>query len=430
MDAALTSPQTAEPDARAGAPGPDASEPEPRRPASAATLTLLALTLLGLLVALAPQQPSVSALLDAAAQQRTVYRYDRALALAQMARAEAPAAPQPACDAGMTLTLQREASQAAAAYQVCATLAPQDGAAWLALGDALAASASPHDSPAAASAWTHAANLGVDDAWARLAERAEQLGDLTGAGAAWARVAPDGANAELAAAHLGLLALARGDAGAARAHLARLASAGSSDALATQLRDAGVFFFDQQTPQFAQDWVGIGHALLSLSLPALALGPFQRALALAPSDPSATAYTGYTLWTLGQRAAARPLIAAGVSGPLVLPFGWYAAGVVAQADGHAALALKDYQAGLRGDPRNAALWQAAGDAAVASQDYLTAQLSYQNAAQYSQTPGATIALISFYLTQGIGISDGTALTAIRTGLERFPDSERLLCLEA
>ncbi len=390
----------------------------------AESLVALALVALALVVALAPQRPGVTALLNAATEQRAVYRYDRALALYAEARAEVPGDPRPACAAGATLALQREFTAAVAAYQACVTLASDDADAWLALGDALAAAGRAGDG---AAAWRQAARLGLSEAWARLAERDERLGLLDAAASDWARISPDGALGELASAHLGLLALARGDAAIAQAHLARVA--GSTSSLALQLRDTGVFLFDQRTPSFAVDWEGIGHALLSLGLPALALGPFQRAVALAPGDGAAHAYYGYTLWILGERAAARPQIAAGLAEAPVLPFAYYAAGQVALHDGKAALALEYFQTGLLNDAHNPTLWSAAGDAALASGQYLVAELSYQNAAQESDSPDATITLVRFYLAQGLGMDDGTALQAARDGILRFPQNERLVYLQ-
>ena len=390
-------------------------------------LAALALVALALVVALAPQRPSVTALLNAAAEQRAAYRYDRALALYAEARAEDPGDPRPTCAEGEVRILQREPVAAVAAYQACVAQAPGDADAWLALGDALAATGQASDAAPSAAAWRRAAALGAAEGWARVAQRNERMGQLDAATSAWAQVSPDGALGELAAAHLGLLALARGDASAARAHLARVA--GSSSALALQMRNAGVFLFDQRTPAVALDWEGIGHALLGLGLPSLALGPFQRAVALAPGDGSARAYYGYTLWLLGERADARPQIAAGIVNPPILPFAYYAAGQVALSDGKAALALEYFQAGLESDAHNAALWSAAGDAALASDQYLVAELSYQNAAQASDTPDATITLVRFYLTRGLGLDDGTALEAARDGIARFPQSEPLVFLQ-
>ncbi len=394
------------------------------RPGSLVALTLVALALV---VALVPQRPGVAALLNAATQQRDAYRYDRALAFYAEARAEAPSDPRPTCAEGAVLVLQREPLAAVAAYQDCVAQAPGDAEAWLTLGDTLAATGRARDDAASVAAWQRAAQLGSAEGWERMAERDERLGLLDAATSAWAQVSPDGALGDLAAAHLGLLALARGNASAARAHLARVA--GSTSDLATRMRNAGIFLFDQRTPAVALDWEGIGHALLGMGLPALALGPFQRAVALAPGDGSAHAYYGYTLWLLGERAAARTQVAAGLVDPPTLPFAYYAAGQVALSDGKAALALAYFQAGLRGDAHNAALWGAAGDAAVASGQYLVAELSYQNAAQESATPDATITLIRFYLTRGLGLDDGTALEAARNGILRFPQSEPLVYLQ-
>src|SRR5579859_4570460 len=138
------------------------------RPSS---LVALALVALALVVTLAPQRPGVTTLLNAAAQQRAVYRYDRALALYAEAHAEIPGDPRPTCAEGETLVLQREAVAAAAAYQACVALAPGDAGAWLALGDALAATGRVGDDALSVAAWRRAAQLGLAEGWARMAER-------------------------------------------------------------------------------------------------------------------------------------------------------------------------------------------------------------------------------------------------------------------
>ncbi|HEX9036575.1 MAG TPA: hypothetical protein VF808_06240 [Ktedonobacterales bacterium] len=397
-------------------------------PRSLGTRVALALAALALALALLPQAPGVSALLDAAAGQRAVYRYDRALALYAQARALDPADPRPACAEGAIYLLQLLPASAASAYQGCVALAPGEASAWLGLGDALAATADTR-SGAATTAWSRAAQLGSPDAWARLAQRDERAGQLDAATRDWAQITLDGgALGELAAAHLGLLALARGNADAARAHLARVYV--STSPFALKLRDSGVFIFDQRPPQFALDWLGIGHALLGLGLPTLALDPLRQAVALAPANGSAHAYYGYTLWMLGQRAAARPQIAAGLVDPPYVPFADYAAGVVALGENQPTVALAHFQRGLRVDARNPALWGAAGDAALASGQYEVAALSYRNAASESQTPDATITLIGFYARQGIGMDDGSAGQAASAAVNRFPTSEPLVFLDA
>ena len=397
----------------------------PRDPRTLAALALIALVTL---VALLPQGPGVTALLAAAAQQRAVYRYDRALAFYAQARAANHNDPRPSCASGAVYLLQRQYAAANSAYQTCVALDPSDASHWLALGDALAAGGAG-DSAAASAAWSHAAQLGSPDGFARQAQAAERAGQLDAATSAWAQVPPDdGALGELAAAHLGLLALARGNDAAARAHLARVLSSTSS--LALRLRDNGVFLFDQRTPIFATDWLGIGHALLSLGLPAVALGPLRRAVTLDPSNGSAHAYYGYTLWILGQSDAARPQLAAGLADQPYVPFADYAAGEAALSDGQPSLALDHFQRALRVDPKNAALWSAAGDAALAASQYEVAQLSYQNAAQFSATPDATIALIRFYLAHGIGFDDGSAAQMASAAVARFPGNEPLVFLEA
>jgi tetratricopeptide (TPR) repeat protein len=213
----------------------------------------------------------------------------------------------------------------------------------------------------------------------------------------------------------------------ARARFYALARSPSPYALS--LRDAGVYLLANRAPTSALDEENIGFALLTLNQPAVALGPWRQAARLAPTDGSARAYYGWTLWLLGQRAAARPEIAAGLRYGSALPFAYYAAGQVALADGAFAVALARFQTGLEIDPKNAALWSAAGDAALAQADYVTAGLSFGNAAQFSTDPAFTIALLNFYLDHGIGVGDGQALQLAFAAVRRFPTSEPLVFLE-
>lgn len=396
----------------------------PRNPA---LLAALALMTLATLLALLPQGPGVTGLLAAASRQRAVYRYDRALALYAQARATDPRDARPACAAGAVYLLQSQAAAAVSAYQTCVTLDAGDASDWLGLGDALAASGAG-ESAAAAAAWSHAGSLGSLDAYARLAQADEAAGQLDAAAGAWAQISLyAGPLGELAAAHLGLLALSRGNDAAARAHLAPLTFSTSS--LATQLRDTGVFLFDLRTPTFATDWLGIGHALLTLGLPTLAQEPLRRAVTLDPTNGSAHAYYGYTLWVLGQGNAAGPQLAAGLVDKPYVPFADFAAGQVALRDGEPAQALAHFQRALRLDGHNAALWSAAGAAATAVGQYQTALLSYQNAVRYSQEPDATITLIRFYLAHGIGFDDGSAAQAASAAVTQFPGNESLIFLD-
>lgn len=388
---------------------------------SRASRSMLALALVALCIVLAPAQPGLPTYMLAARQARLDYRYDEALSLYAQAHAEDSAAPQPLCASGDVLILQRLPTQAANAYRTCATLAPDDGSAWLRLGDALA---SAGDDAGAVDAWRHASVAGDTAAFARLAERAEALGKLDEAARWWTQAPQDD---QLAQGHLGLLALARGDAGAARAHFFNVNQ--SQTAFTAQLRAAGVFLLSTRSPSSALDEEQIGYALLTLGEPTLALASLRRATQLAPADGSARAAYGWTLWLLGQRSAARPYISAGLRDSPALPFALYAAGQVAMADGQFRFALARFQTALEVTPKNPALWSAAGDAALAAADYVTAELSYSNAAQYSDDPTYTVALISFYLDHGIGIDDGRALQAAFAATQRFPSSEPLIFLE-
>ena len=382
---------------------------------------LLALLAVALCVILAPISPGASSYLRAAAQARLDYRYDLALTFYARAHDANAADPTPLCASGDTLMLQQLPAQAAAAYRACAALDPADGAAWLRLGDALADAG---DAAGAGSAWQRAGVAGDATAYHRLAEQAEGQGMLAEAARWWSQAPQDD---DLAQGHLGLLALAQGDVIAARAHFFSLSS--SQSAYAAQLRAAGVFLLAARPPSTALDDENIGYALLTLNEPGVALAPLARATQLAPTDGSARAYYGWTLWLLGQRAAARPQIAAGLRYSPALPFALYAAGQVAQADGHFSQALALDQTALESTPRNPALWSAAGDAALANADYVTAELSYRNAAQYSNDPAYTIALARFYLTHALGLGNDQALQALFTATRRFPTNEALTFLE-
>lgn len=383
--------------------------------------SLLVFSLVALCVICAPMQPGNADYLQAAAQARMVYRYDQALADYAQAHLVERADPQPLCESGDVYTLQQLPSAAVAAYRACAALAPDDGSAWLRLGDALATA---NDDKGAVSAWQRAGAAGDYTGYHRLAERAEGLGQLNEAARWWSQAPQDD---ETAQGQLGLLALAQGDVTAARAHFFSLSR--SRSAFAAQLRTAGAFALAARQPTTALDEENIGYALLTLGAPALALGPLRRATELAPSDGSAHAYYGWTLWQLGQRDAARPQIAAGLRYSPALPFALYAAGQVAMADGQFGLALARYQTALEITPKNPALWSAAGDAALAQADYVTAELSYSNAAQFSDDPAYTVALVRFYFTHGIGMNDGQALQVAFTALRRFPSSEPLAFIE-
>lgn len=381
---------------------------------------LLALTLLTLLVALAPVRPGVSAYLLSAVQARRDYRYDEALALYSQAHAANGDDARPLCASGDIFTLQHLPTQAAAAYRACAELVPGDGSAWLRLGNALA---SAHDDSGALSAWQRAGAAGDYTGYYRLAERAEGLGQLDTAARWWAQAPQDD---PVAQGHLGLLALAQGDVVSARAHFFVVSR--SQSAFATQLRDAGVFLLAARPPTSARDQENIGYALLTMGETTLALAPLRRAVQLTPTDGSARAYYGWTLWLLGQRAAARPQIAAGLRYSPSLPFALYAAGQEAQADGHFALALARFQTALEVTPKNAALWSAAGDAALAEAQYVTAELSYSNAALYSNDAAYTVALLDFYRSHALGMDNGTAVQAALAATRRFPTNEPLVFL--
>jgi tetratricopeptide (TPR) repeat protein len=382
---------------------------------------LLGLTLLVLCLTCIPIQPGVGAYLAAATRARAGYRYDEALSFYAQAHAADDSDPLPLCDSGDVYTLQQEYQQAASAYRACAALAPGDGSAWLRLGDALA---SAHDDAGSVAAWQRAGAAGDFSGYAKLAERAESLSQLDTAAQWWARMPQDN---ELAQGHLGMLALAQGNVTVASAHFFGLIHSESDYAIS--LRNAGVYLLATHAPTTALDEENIGITLLTLNEPTLALAPLSHAAQMAPTDGSVRAYYGWTLWLLGQRTAARSQIAAGLRYNSLSPFALFAAGEEEISSGQFAAALAHFQTALEIDTRNPALWSAAGDAALAEADYLTAQLSYINAAQYSDDPAYTVALAQFYISHGLGIAEGTAQQALLKATQRFPQNEQLAFLK-
>lgn len=380
------------------------------------TLLLLALTCV-----VAPVRPANASLMAAAQQARQVERYDAALAFYAQAHDQNSSDPQPLCASGDIYTLQGLPTQAIAAYRACAALAPTDGSAWLRLGDALQRA---NDDAGSVAAWKRAAVAGDVAGYERLALRAENQGLLDEAAHWWAQAPQDD---EVAQAHLGLLSLAQGNTVAARAHFFTLIR--SKSAYAKQLQASGVFFYALSASHTALDEENVGYALLTLGEPTVALEPLRRAVLLAPDDGSASAYYGYTLWLLGQRDDARPLIAAGIANAPRLPFAQYAAGQVDLADGRFSAALAHFQTALLTDTHNPALWNAAGDAALAQRDYVTAELSYGNAAQFSDDPAYSIALLRFYRAHALGMDDGTLARLAAAEARRFPTNEPLLFLQ-
>lgn len=388
--------------------------------ASAWPSALLALTLVALLVTFAPMRPGVTTYLLSAVRARSVQRYDVALALYAEAHSVNAADSRPLCASGDIYTLQKQTQAAIAAYRACAALAPGDGSAWLRLGDALALA---NNDAGAVSAWRHAGAAGDDRGYYRLAERATNQGQLTDAARWWSAASQHDPYAQ---GELGLLALSQGNAKTAQACFSIATKADSS--FAAQLRAAGVSALAQHPPTTATDELNIGYALFTLGQPMLALAPLQRAVQLAPTNGAARAFYGWTLWLLGHPNLARPQIAAGLRYSPGLPFALYAAGQEAMSEKQFSQALAHFETALEITPKNPVLWSAAGDAALAEADYITAELSYNNAAQFSNDPAYTIALVRFYIDHGLGMDNGDALQVTFAATQRFPKNEALAFL--
>jgi len=409
----------------------------------AARVALVVATLLGALVAFAPAQPGVAAYLAAAAQARQTYRYDRALHWDALAAAAAPTNRRPVCDSADLYARQQVWSAAQAAYRRCLALAPGDASARYALGEALAATGDIGGASGALAAWGHATTLtggasnrtGAALAWRRLAGRAEYARRFDEAATDWRHVValtpPRSALATEATRHLGLIALEQGDVAAAQASFLVVLGVNGSDA--QWLRRYGFTQAAIVAPRTAADDERMGYDYLAAGMPAFALAPLTRAVALAPGVGSAHAFLGWAQWMLGLRRTARGEIALGLRLAPRLSFATFAAGEVAAADGAPSRALALFTQGLAVDGGNPALWGEAGRMELALGAYVPAAQDMQSAARFADDPAYSVALLGFYVTYRLGLSPGdatgSALTAAVTATNRFPTNEPLWYLQ-
>jgi tetratricopeptide (TPR) repeat protein len=376
---------------------------------------LFALAVVAALVTLGPVSPAAGQYLAAAAQARASLRYDRALLFYARASAAAPGDDRPYCLSGEVRMLQREWQSAEAAYQACAANAPGNAAAWLGLGDARTQAG---DSVGAEEAWRRAVAAGGRVALRRLALLDEAQGRFADALGEWAGLP---ANDPQALAHLGLLALERGDVAMARADF--IAARAAPNRFADEITDDGFVQIAALAPGGASGAGRLGYTFLAAGMPSFAEAPLRRALELDPRQGAAHAYLGWALWLQGRHDEARVEIARGVSLVPGESFAWFAAGEVAASDGDTAGALAAFRRGLRLDPKNAALWAEAGRMALARRDYVAADLAWETAAQLAADPAYTVSWLRLFTEYRLGFDNGRALDAATRAAQRWPESE-------
>ncbi|MEO7003375.1 MAG: hypothetical protein ABI068_16285 [Ktedonobacterales bacterium] len=413
-----------------------AQPPQPTAPTlrcalqRAALLALVALMLLGLCVALAPDRPGVNQYLAAAAQARAVYRYDRALVWYTLAQTQAPQDARPLCGQGEIHALRQEWRLAISAWNACLAHTPQPMQAmnaWQSLGDAQQALG---DNAAAQADWRQATALGSLGAERELAQQAEAAGDVSAATRYWSQLAQSPTDAAVAQTQLGYLALWKSDLADAQRHL--LAAAAISPAIRAQLQSSGVLALAATPLTTAANLTRLGYALLAADLPALAIRPLLRATTLAPDQGVAHALLGWAYLQTAQngsqaarRALAQREIMLGARLAPEVSFTQFAAGELALALGTPTPAIAFLQRGLAEDARNVALWSALGQAQLATHDYFSAEFSLQNAAQLSDDPADTITFVRYYVDHQLGLASGRALTAAVAAIHRWPGSEQL-----
>ena len=397
-----------------------ASSP-PHLPRRALAVAACVVVLIGLALAIAPVQPTIEQYLAAAARDRAIQRYDLALSQYAAAHTAADADPRPLCDTADVRALQHEWPAAIASYRACLARdganGGDNGAAWLALGDALAASG---DTSGAAHAWQRAADRGAPDGLRRLATAQETAGHAAAAERAW-QLLPRGDAQALA--HLGILALWRGDLPTAQQDFLSALERPSGDL--DTIRSAGFIDLAGALSQQA-DWPArLGYAFLSIGLPRLALDPLRHAVAGGSTSAPAHAYLGWALWLTDDRATGAAEIATARALDPQLSFAWFASGEIAAARGDLAGADTALQQGLTLDDSNSAIWAAEARVLLAQHDYFQADLAFGNAARLSADPSATIEWLQFYLDYGYGINDRRAATAAQAAIGRWPQNEPL-----
>ncbi len=397
-----------------------ASSP-PHLPRRALAVVACVVVLAGLALAVGPVQPTVAQYLAAAARDRAIQRYDLALGQYAAAHAAAPTDPRPLCDTAAVRAFQHEWPDAIASYRACLARnganGSDNGAVWLALGDALAASG---DTSGAAQAWQRAADCGARDGPRRLATAQEAAGHAAAAERAW-QLLPR--NDPQAVAHLGMLALWRGDLPTAQRDFLSALDRPSGDLDA--IRSAGFLDLAAAPPDQTNWPARLGFAFLAIGLPQLALDPLRHAVTAGSTGAPAHAYLGWALWLTGAQAAGAAAIATARALDPKLSFAWFATGEIAAARGDLAAADTALQQALALDGNNSAILAAEARVLLAKHIYFQADLAFGAAARLSTDPSATIEWLQFYLDYGYGIDDRRAVTAAQAAVVRWPQNEPL-----
>jgi tetratricopeptide (TPR) repeat protein len=364
--------------------------------------------------------PSSTDWYAAAAAARASWRYDRALDFYQQAIQADPDNPRPVCLKGEVLALQQRAAEAAAAYLRCRRLGDDGAQVWLALGDL----ARQQGDPAAAEhAWLSAAARGSATAHRRLALLYEAQSQFVAAANEWQRL---GAGDGQAQEHLGMLALRAVDGAEAQRHF--LAAQALPGPYGGEVVATGLSQLAATVSTSAASEIAVGIAFIRAQAPGFARLPLQNALAQAPNDGPAHAYLAWVEWEAGEHDASQAeMVTARALDPLDA-FTLFVASVQDVAAGAWSQASDDVAQALQVDGENPALWLVRAQVALGTQDYLSAELSYETAARLAPEPQFTEQLLQFYIDHRLGLAHGRAYDAGVTALARWPDDGTIAAL--
>ncbi len=375
------------------------------------------LTLLLLIGGVAVQTPTEADSLQAGLTAQAQQEYWRAEAFFEQAALIAPSDYQPSLDLARLHLLEHQDDLAQSELVTANQLEANNADIWLTMGDVAQDEGQAQD---AERAWLQATHLAPTAAQMQAHERLgllyEQQGRWQAAEAQFAAL-PD--SDALAQYYLGALRLARGNrSGALQAFRATI----------NQTRDSSQRRAAQQFLQAIRQWNGsaqseeiIGLAYIQNYLPALAAGPLEQAVSLAPRDANAHAYLGWVYLSDGAASQAQQEEQVALTLEPANSFASYTLSQIDLAQGDYTHATTELETALKNDPLNPAIWAAFGTLDEALNDPVDAEHAFQQATENAgDDPRYSLLLANFDAAEQIGLNDGTALEAAQEAVALNP----------